>query len=1055
MKRLRPFIWQTLDSKVAKDPSIILAWCFDENSERHLVRFEDFPTTMYVELPKIAGIRWNSGWVNNIVYYLNKKLKPHVIVESHFEDSARTLYHARVGENKYNPLMFLQFRNEEAKHKCVNILRRDLVILRGKEPISIKCTCLESDISNIRKFLTHVKLHYTEWFDVLLQEVVDEDEKISTIREYIGDFDTITALPEEECSPIPTFLAFDIECYSENHRAMPDKWKISDEIFMISCVYQKSKQKDTRKRYCITTCEMEDIKNVPLNEGEAEDKTPTEIIRVDNEITLLMRFCELVMKLDPDMVLGHNILQFDYVYMDARLKSEGLTWPQMGRLKEEKIIMISKNWESSAYGYVSLKYPSASGRIMGFDTLPYVKREHRLDNYDLSSVASKFIGKKKHDVTAQEMFAAFAESKAAEKSKDATRIQAAIKEMTRVGKYCIQDSDLVIELADALEAWISLNELSGIVDISIMELFTRGQQIRAISQLYHTAHSGSNVVLSYLEPMLVYFTGAYIHEPIPGIYEDVVCGDFQSLYPSILMAYNVCYTTYVPRELDDVIPDEDCNVFEFEQEEPLVVTRKVDDEIIDDSDAPEGFDNKETNLEKEKKKKKKKETHIVKYRFRFLKKTEDPASEGLIPRIVRGLVEKRAYVRDVLLKKEKVPLRRAILEARQLALKMCANSVYGFLGISKGAKYPLMQAALFVTAKGRELLMRVRKYIDETYPGASIIYGDTDSVMYKLPQITDRKMCRYWGERLCQEITGVKVGDPLPGTDPKSTNPEDKHKVAIKGLFKSPLALIYEKSMRILIFKKKKYASFYIDGEGEFKKIAVRGPGGVILHYLDKFEILKRGIVVARRDNCIALREIYQELLEMALLRKCFMDTFVKLIDFLQNLLEGNIPYKKLKVVKQLGSVYKSENNPMRLFSERLRKEGKQISPGDRLEFLIFKGESRYLGDRLCLLEQYELDTGKYEIDLNDYATRMMQKPLDQLISVAYSREILMLSDKVWYLAPRCRKKITIQKPIEMIMRSVRAGHSVSMWKENISKLINKLAVDDVVYGVQPVFQKQ
>ena len=55
----------------------------------------------------------------------------------------------------------------------------------------------------------------------------------------------------------------------------------------------------------------------------------------------------------------------------------------------------------------------------------------------------------------------------------------------------------------------------------------------------------------------------------------MICLDFASLYPSIMMAFKICYTTLVPPELNDVVPDEDCNIIEFDQEE---IDGKAEDE---------------------------------------------------------------------------------------------------------------------------------------------------------------------------------------------------------------------------------------------------------------------------------------------------------------------------------------------------------------------------------------------------------------------------------------------------------------------------------------------
>ena len=83
-----------------------------------------------------------------------------------------------------------------------------------------------------------------------------------------------------------------------------------------------------------------------------------------------------------------------------------------------------------------------------------------------------------------------------------------------------------------------------------------------------------------------------------------------------------------------------------------------------------------------------------------------------------------------------------------------------------------------------------------------IVVHNTDSVMVNL-NIKDRKECQYWGERLAQEISGVKAGDPLPFST-------EKHSVDRPGLFLKPLEMEFEKAMLLFCIKPKMYAAYLI-----------------------------------------------------------------------------------------------------------------------------------------------------------------------------------------------------------------------------------------------------
>src|SRR5205085_7529764 len=129
-----------------------------------------------------------------------------------------------------------------------------------------------------------------------------------------------------------------------------------------------------------------------------------------------------------------------------------------------------------------------------------------------------------------------------------------------------------------------------------------------------------------------------------------------------------------------------------------------------------------------------------------------------------------------------------VLDKRQLALKVSANSFFGFLGVHDGGLMPLIEAAMAITATGRRLITEVRVYIEKNYGGVQVA-GDTDSVMMHLPFLKDNKDCDYWGNRLAQEITGIKAG--TKDCDGKVW-PEGR-----PGLFPAPLGMEFEKAMRL------------------------------------------------------------------------------------------------------------------------------------------------------------------------------------------------------------------------------------------------------------------
>jgi DNA polymerase delta subunit 1 len=108
----------------------------------------------------------------------------------------------------------------------------------------------------------------------------------------------------------------------------------------------------------------------------------------------------------------------------------------------------------------------------------------------------------------------------------------------------------------------------------------------------------------------------------------------------------------------------------------------------------------------------------------------------LLPIILEDLLSARKRAKADL-KKETDPFRKAVLDGRQLALKISANSVYGFTGATVG-KLPCLQVSQSVTAYGRQMIEFTKQCVEERFNiangyehDAEVVYGDTDSVMIK------------------------------------------------------------------------------------------------------------------------------------------------------------------------------------------------------------------------------------------------------------------------------------------------------------------------------------
>lgn len=102
---------------------------------------------------------------------------------------------------------------------------------------------------------------------------------------------------------------------------------------------------------------------------------------------------------------------------------------------------------------------------------------------------------------------------------------------------------------EKLMCLINQTEMARVTGVPISYLFTRGQQIKVASQLYRQARKHNLLIpVDKRKGDEGKYEGAVVLDPVTGFYKEPIATlDFASLYPSIMMAHNLCYSTLVPR----------------------------------------------------------------------------------------------------------------------------------------------------------------------------------------------------------------------------------------------------------------------------------------------------------------------------------------------------------------------------------------------------------------------------------------------------------------------------------------------------------------------------
>ena len=569
--------------------------------------------------------------------------------------------------------MHLNFKTLEARRKVNSIFMYNNDFK--------KYHVYESNIDPVLRLMHRTGIQSTGWLDTGPNCVRSHLAK-TDIDLWCNDWRTLTPVARDDIAPF-VVASFDIECNSSTGK-FPDADVPEDACFQIAislCTFGSEEPYD-KTCFCYK-------KTDPNLEG-------SNIISFDTEREMLLAFKEYLNKQDIDIITGWNIFGFDleYIYKRAAMVGCGLDFYDLGKLKDSECHLVSKKLSSSALGDNFLKLLPMPGRFI-FDMFHEVKKGYKLDSYKLNEVSKLYLGDQKIDMAPKEMFARYLEG-------DPVKLR-------EVAEYCVKDTLLPHRLIKKLCTLLNLLEMAKATWVPIAFLVERGQQIKVFSQLSKKARE-----LGYMVPTIKY--GAIPEEPYEGAtvleaqkgayYTPITALDFEALYPSIMMAHNLCYSTYVMNEKDYG------NVPGVEYE-----TFKVGEKT---------------------------------YKFA-------QGVPSLLPAILLELKQFR--------KKAKKDMAAAtgsmkeVYNGKQLAYKISMNSVYGFTGAGKGI-LPCVPIASTTTCRGRGMIEETKNYVEANFPGAKVRYGDTDSVMveFDVGERKGKEAIEYsWelGERAAEECSAL------------------------------------------------------------------------------------------------------------------------------------------------------------------------------------------------------------------------------------------------------------------------------------------------------------
>ena len=485
------------------------------------------------------------------------------------------------------------------------------------------------------------------------------------------------------------------------------------------------------------------------------DPSTTTVCSFIDESDMLAAFANYIREYDADVVTGYNVLNFDNVYLLQRIQAlcgceigsqcsecaQARTFSRIDRpstLKKKYTHTKQRGGQESWEAWIE-------GRDW-MDVYRVVMTDHKLRSYKLDNVCSELLGTKKIHIDYE----------------DIPKHQQTTAGREFLAQYCVKDAWLPCQIIVKRCKLVNALQMAQVTGVPLTDILHRGQQIRTLLLMlqfvkarcrkdpehprwYLPDESGNK------PPPIDGFEGAVVIRPLPGFYQTpVVTLDFASLYPSIMRAYNMCFSTLVPslaeargrnlqwsEETHNIKDPEDPNYPEVRP--------------VRSFDYPEGG------------------------KFEYVAKDTDVSfvtsktRVGILPEILEQLLSNRKRVKKLRKQFHEKSMDYAVLDGRQLALKVCANSVYGFTGAGMGYLGE-KRIASSVTRVGRGMANHTKWMCEDRYKdhGLQIVYGDSvigstplilringNIVVRRIETLASKWSAYHYGKESC-ELTGVE-----------------------------------------------------------------------------------------------------------------------------------------------------------------------------------------------------------------------------------------------------------------------------------------------------------
>lgn len=469
-----------------------------------------------------------------------------------------------------------------------------------------------------------------------------------------------------------------------------------------------------------------------------------------DEEEMIGKFVEKVRYYDPDILCGYEIISNSWGYVIERFKLvyEINLCFEFSRSKFKSNGKVGDRW-----GYTHTSNIKIPGRHM-LNIWRLLRHEINLTNYSMENVAYHLI----HETVPKFLHYQLT-----------TWYKQGGKLVEPVLKYFLMRVRLSFKFIEVQEIILRNCEQSRLIGVDFYSNFYRGSQYKVESILVRLTKA-ENLLLNSPSKKQVHDMRSLeciplVMEPDSNFYKSpLIVLDFQSLYPSIIIAYNYCYSTLLGKLKGFELKKNEVGYLKNLKLPPglIEVLNKNDDIIV----SPNGY-------------------MFVKSRVR----------KSLLAKMLEEVLEARINVKSLmkLFSDESIGQGDAALKklynSKQLALKLIANVTYGYTSATYSGRMPNSDIADAIVSTGRELLTQSIDLIEKNLKwGAKVVYGDTDSLFVYLPGKT--------------KDDAFEIGREIAGH--------------ISSQFPNPITLKFEKVYHpCVLLSKKRYVGYSYEYEGQ------------------------------------------------------------------------------------------------------------------------------------------------------------------------------------------------------------------------------------------------